>query len=72
MSRSKSGSKGPGYDYWGRRAHSGTTGVGRIQKKMTIRVERARAKQKLIREEEDLNKIMWVRIPLAVFNVQNY
>lgn len=56
MSRSKRGSKGPGYDYWGRRAHSGTTGVGRIQKKMTTRVERNRAKQELIQGEEDLKK----------------
>lgn len=56
MSRSKRGSKGPGYDYWGRRAHSGTTGVGRIQKKITTRVERNRAKQELIRGEEDLKK----------------
>jgi len=56
MSRSKRGSKGPGYDYWGRRAHSGRTEVGRIQKKMTTRVERSRAKQERIRGEEDLKK----------------
>jgi hypothetical protein len=56
MSRSKHGSKGPGYDYWGRRAHSGITDVGRKQKKQTLRVERARAKQELIREDEDLKK----------------
>lgn len=55
MSRSKHGSKGPGYDFWGKRPSSGC-GHGKIVKKMTTRVERSRAKQELIRGDEDLKK----------------
>lgn len=54
MSNTIKGSKGWGYDYWGRRAHSRCTGVGRIQKKITHRVERAICRQRLRNNPEDL------------------
>lgn len=56
MSRSKHGSKGPGYDFWGKRAKSGTCGHGRWVKKQTTRIERSRLKQELNRGDEDLKK----------------
>ena len=43
MSRSRKHQKSPGYDYWGRRAVSGT-GHGKIIKKITSGKERAETK----------------------------
>lgn len=47
MSRTKRGSKGAGYDYWGRRAKSGDCGYGADVKRITKRIERARSKAKV-------------------------
>lgn len=53
MSRSKKGSKGPGYDYWSRRPCKGTapqgmaTGYGPRKKRLTHRSERRQAKTDL-------------------------
>jgi hypothetical protein len=44
MSRTKRGSKGPGYDYWGKRPKSGICGYGKDVKTISKRIERARAK----------------------------
>lgn len=44
MSRTKKGKKPIGYDYWGKRALSGSCGFGQVIKKITARIERARAK----------------------------
>lgn len=52
MSRTKRGGKGPGYDYWGRRALSGDCGYGPQVKKTTARMERARAKAAVKRGAE--------------------
>lgn len=41
MSRTKKGKKGPGYDYWGKRALSGDCGHGPVVKKLTHKKERA-------------------------------
>ncbi len=54
MSRSRKGSKGPGYDYWGRRALSGFCGYGPQIKKETTRRERSRAKRKIRENPEAL------------------
>ena len=43
MSRTKHGSKGPGYDYWSRRPHSGN-GHGPEVKRLCHSVERQQAK----------------------------
>jgi AMMECR1 domain-containing protein len=43
MSRSIKGSKGCGYDYWGKRALSGCCGYGKAVKVETHRKERRRA-----------------------------
>lgn len=43
MSRSKQGSKPPGYEYWSKRPNSGC-GPGKKDKQMTHQIERARAK----------------------------
>lgn len=53
MSRSKRGSKGPGYDYWGRRPKSGTCGYGKKVKTISKRIERARSKS-AVRKGDDL------------------
>lgn len=44
MSRTKRGSKGAGYDYWGKRPMSGDCGYGKQVKTASKRIERARAK----------------------------
>ena len=49
MSRSIRGSKGCGYDYWGKRALSQCP-PGRITKKITLGMERA-AERQLINDE---------------------
>lgn len=43
MSRTIKGAKGPGYDYWGRRALSGNCGYGKDVKVRTHRIERRKA-----------------------------
>lgn len=54
MSRSKKGGKSPGYEFWSARPtnkHGG--GVGRTYKKLTHQIERAQAKQELLKEPHD-------------------
>lgn len=51
MSRSKKGEKGPGYDYWGKRALSGICGYGKAVKIVTKKIERSRAKQKISKKQ---------------------
>lgn len=53
MSRTKKGSKSPGYDYWGKRALSGNCGYGPEVKKLTHKIERAQAKQALLKEPRE-------------------
>lgn len=50
MSRTKKGTKGIGFDYMGKRALSGSYGFGSVVKKLTNRIERARAKQSVLKE----------------------
>ena len=45
MSRTKKGKKGPGHDFWGKRALSGSCGYGKIVKKITSGKERAETKR---------------------------
>jgi len=52
MSRTVKGSKGAGYDYWGKRAVSCCT-PGRSNKKLTLGIERMR-EHKLVSDELDL------------------
>jgi hypothetical protein len=55
MSRTKKGKKGPGHDFWGKRAMSGSCGYGKDVKKATSGKERAARKkleQKAKREQE--------------------
>jgi hypothetical protein len=53
MSRSKKGSKGPGFDYWGKRPFS-VNGHGSSIKKLTHKKERAISKQKLHKLKKDV------------------
>jgi hypothetical protein len=53
MSRTSKGSKGCGYDYWGKRPLSGNCGYGKIVKTISKRIERARAKRD-IRNHKDM------------------
>ncbi|MEN6367612.1 MAG: hypothetical protein ABFC88_12415 [Thermoguttaceae bacterium] len=54
MSRTKKGSKGSGYEYWGRRpAKVRYPDPGRETKKITHRQERAAKKRDLLKEERD-------------------
>ena len=48
MSRTKTGSKDAGYDYWGRRILSGSCGYGPYIKKVTHRRERRIANRTLL------------------------
>ena len=52
MSRTKRGSKGPGYDYWSRRPYSTSYGYGPEIKKLCHRAER-RQNKKIIKEDTD-------------------
>ena len=54
MSRTVRGSKGCGYDYWGKRALSQCP-PGRITKKITLGMERARERQLIYDEVESAN-----------------
>ena len=49
MSRSKTGSKSPGYEFWSRRPGS-TGAIGKEAKVIIHRIERQRSKQ-LVRKE---------------------
>lgn len=44
MSRSIRGGKGPGFDFWSKRPHSGFTGYGKDARKKTVRTERQQGK----------------------------
>jgi hypothetical protein len=55
MSRSKRGSKGPGYDYWTRRlGNNGCQGYGPYVKRRTHRLERLESKKIVQKERKDL------------------
>lgn len=57
MSRSKKGSKGPGYDYWTPRpGNNGCQGYGPDMKRRTHRLERLEAKEQARKEQENLEK----------------
>ena len=55
MSRSKKKTKGPGHEYWGKRAISRNGGAvpGKVTKKLTHSKERAENKQKLLKEPHE-------------------
>lgn len=53
MSRSKRGSKAPGYEFWSRRPCSGS-GYGKYYKKFCHRIERQDNKRIVIDELNDL------------------
>ena len=55
MSRTKRGNKFIGYDYWGKRIGSAYQAIGRSGKKNTIKRERMKAKEDLIKEIEEEN-----------------
>jgi hypothetical protein len=52
MSRTKKGKKAVGFDYWGKRALSGSCGFGSEVKRLTHKKERAQAKQALHKEKK--------------------
>ena len=54
MSRTIKGKKPIGYDYWGKRAMSGSCGFGPVVKRMTHKKERAQAKQELDKEKKKI------------------
>ncbi|MNK29197.1 hypothetical protein D3C87_475880 [compost metagenome] len=45
MSRTKRGSKGPGYEYWGKRPPSGHHAPGAKAKRVTHKAERQQGKR---------------------------
>ena len=51
MSRTIKGSKGPGYEYWGRRPFCGWK-PGKVAKRLTHQLERQIAKREVRRECE--------------------
>lgn len=55
MSRTKKGSKGVGYEYWGKRPLSRNCGAnpGKVTKKLTHRLERIEAKAQIRKEIEE-------------------
>jgi hypothetical protein len=54
MSKTKKGSKGPGYDYWSRRpGNTGSSGFGKTVKKITHAKERMKSKQSLLKEPSE-------------------
>ena len=55
MSRTKRGNKFIGYDYWGKRIGSSYQVIGRSGKKNTLKRERMKAKEDLIKEIEEEN-----------------
>jgi hypothetical protein len=54
MSRSVRGSKGDGYEYWGKRALS-CCDPGRSNKKITLGMERAATRQQIYDEVQSAN-----------------
>jgi hypothetical protein len=54
MSRSVRGSKGDGYEYWGKRALS-QCDPGRSSKKITLGMERAATRQQIYDEVQSAN-----------------
>jgi hypothetical protein len=52
MSRTKTGSKGSGYDFWGKRIESANCGHGKYVKTQTHRRERKRDKRRLAEGHE--------------------
>ena len=52
MSRSNKGSKGPGYEYWGKRPGSGLP-PGKGVKKVVHKLERLKAKEALKKTGDD-------------------
>ncbi len=51
MSRTRKGSKGPGYDFWSRRhGNNGCQGYGSVAKQITHRIERMLNKR-IVREK---------------------
>jgi hypothetical protein len=52
MSRSAKGSKGPGFEYWGKRPGNGLS-PGKATKKITHRLERLKAKEALKKTGDD-------------------
>lgn len=52
MSRTKKGSKGPGYEYWSRRPYNKgpSQNSGKIAKRICHQMERAIAKREILRE----------------------
>lgn len=55
MSRTIRGSKGCGYDYWGKRALSQAT-PGRETKKLTLGIERMQERELIHNELQELHK----------------
>ena len=56
MSRTVKGSKGPGYDFWSRRAgNTGCSGYGPVAKHVTHRKERGQSKR-IVREQSQANQ----------------
>ncbi len=53
MSRTRKGSKGPGFEYWSRRPCSGME-PGRDTKRVTHGIERAQEKELVRREVDEL------------------
>jgi hypothetical protein len=53
MSRTRTGSKGPGYEYWGRRPCSGFH-AGKENKRHTHQIERAREKALILDEIKEM------------------
>lgn len=51
MSRSRKKSKGPGYEYWGKRP--GPRDPGKENKKITHRMERAKKQQEISRIKKE-------------------
>ena len=56
MSRTKKGSKGPGYDFWGRRVKIACCGFGPYVKLMTHKIERRRANVSLQKGAEMVSR----------------
>ena len=56
MSRTKRGNKPVGYDYWSKRIGSTHQVVGRSGKKNTLKRERMKAREDLIKDLNDYNE----------------
>lgn len=47
MSKTNRGNKGPGYEYWSKRNYKDMIRPGKTSKKITVRAERRKNKEKL-------------------------